>query len=375
MVVPPRPVMAHDHVRHLGEAVALVIATSAATARDAAEAIDVSYDPLPAVIDGASALGAEAPQIWPQAPGNEAFRFLKGDRAATDAAFEGFRLTWEKPKTLLIWTGFFLVVNLLMPLALFGLGLNSQMAALEEVSRNPSQDPDVAIESMAALAPVYAILLPAGLVVQAMIAAAVFRLVLDPEDSRVHPVQFGAEEARLIVLALAYTLLFLVAVVAAVLFGGIIAGLAAAAGAGPFVGILTSFALMAGLVYVAVRMSLGPVITFSEGRIAVFDSWAMTRGLVWPILGAYVLAVIAVVIFYLLALVLAAALATLLSGGDLGALGRVMNPDMTSLQTFFSPGQVLMILFGALTSAVYNAVMSAPAAVMYREIRAQGAVP
>jgi hypothetical protein len=52
-----------------------------------------------------------------------------------------------------------------------------------------------------------------------------------------------------------------------------------------------------------------------------------------------------------------------------------MNPDMTSLQTFFSPGQVLMILFGALTSAVYNAVMSAPAAVMYREIRAQGAVP
>lgn len=295
--------------------------------------------------------------------------------SATDAAFEGFRLTWEKPRTLLIWTGFFVVVNLLMPLALFGLGLNTQMAALEEVSRNPSPDPDVAFESMGALAPVYAILLPVGLVVQAMIAAAVFRLVLDPEDSRVHPVQFGAEEARLIILALAYTLLFLVAVVAAVLVGGVIAGIAAAAGAGPFVGILASFSLMAGLVYVAVRMSLGPVITFSEGRIAVFDSWAMTRGLVWPILGAYVLAVIAVVIFYLLALVLAAALATLLSGGDVGALGRVMNPDMSSLQAFFSPGQVLMILFGALTSAVYNAVMSAPAAVIYREIRAQGAVP
>ncbi|MFM7419883.1 MAG: molybdopterin cofactor-binding domain-containing protein, partial [Alphaproteobacteria bacterium] len=87
MIVPPRPVLATDRVRHLGEAVALLIATSASAARDAAEAIEVSYDPLPAVIDGASALGAEAPQIWPQAPGNEAFRFLKGDRAATDAAF------------------------------------------------------------------------------------------------------------------------------------------------------------------------------------------------------------------------------------------------------------------------------------------------
>lgn len=87
MVVPPRPVLATDRVRHLGEAVALIIATSAAAARDAAEAIEVSYDSLPAVIDGASALGAEAPQIWPQAPGNEAFRFLKGDRGATDTAF------------------------------------------------------------------------------------------------------------------------------------------------------------------------------------------------------------------------------------------------------------------------------------------------
>ncbi len=87
MVVPPRPVLTTDRVRHLGEAVALIIATSATAARDAAEAIEVSYDPLPAVIDGASALGAEAPQIWPQAPHNEAFRFLKGDRAATDAAF------------------------------------------------------------------------------------------------------------------------------------------------------------------------------------------------------------------------------------------------------------------------------------------------
>ena len=87
MVVPPRPVLATDRVRHLGEPVALIIATSAAAARDAAEAIEVSYAPLPAVIDGASALGADVPQIWPQAPGNEAFRFLKGDRAATDAAF------------------------------------------------------------------------------------------------------------------------------------------------------------------------------------------------------------------------------------------------------------------------------------------------
>jgi len=291
--------------------------------------------------------------------------------SAVDAAFEGFRITWEKPRTLMVWTGFFVILNLLMPLIIFGLGLNTQMAALEAAADGPARDPAAELESMAALAPLYAVLLPVGLVVQAVIAAAVFRLVLDPEDSRVHPVQFGQEEVRLILLALAYTFFFLMAVVAAVLVGGVVAGIAGAFGAGPLVGILLAFSLIGALVYVAIRMSLGPVITFSEGRVALFDSWAMTRGLFWPILGAYALAVIAVLIFYLLSLILATALGALLSGGDLAAVASVMRPDMTSLEAYFTPGQVLMSLFGAFTTAVYNAVISAPGAVIYREIRAR----
>ena len=291
--------------------------------------------------------------------------------SATDAAFEGFRVTWEKPRTLLIWTGFFLVVNLLMPLALFGLGLNSSLADLEAASANPSNDPSAALESFMSLAPLYGILIPVGLIVQAVIAAAVFRLVLDPEDSRRHPVQFGREEARLIALSLIYTLLFILAVVAVVLVGGIAAGLMGLTGAGPFFGVLIGFALSGLLVYVAVRMSLGPVITFSEDRLAIFDSWRLTQGLFWPMFGTYALAIIAILIFYLLSMVLVAALGAILSGGDVAAVGKVMAPDMSSLKAYFSPGQVLMLLFGAFMSAVYNAVMSAPAAVIYRGIRAR----
>lgn len=294
--------------------------------------------------------------------------------SATDAAFEGFRVTWEKPRTLLIWTGFFLAVNLLMPLALFGLGLNGRLAELEAATANPSQDPTAAFESFAALAPLYAILIPVGLVVQAMIAAAVFRLVLDPEDSRRHPVQFGREEARLIGLALIYTLLFLAAVVGVVVVGAAAAALAGIAGAGPLVGFALGLFLMGLLLYVSVRMSLGPVITFSEGRLAVFDSWRLTEGLFWPMFAAYFLAILAIMIFYLLAMVLVAALGAILSGGDLEAVGRIMTPDMTSLAGFFTPGQVLMIVIGAFINAVYNAVMSAPSAVIYREIRARRAL-
>ena len=179
------------------------------------------------------------------------------------------------------------------------------------------------------------------------------------------------QEARLIALSLIYTLLFILAVVAVVMVGGIAAGLFGLAGAGPLFGGLFGFGLSGLLVYVAVRMSLGPVITFSEDRLAIFDSWRMTQGLFWPMFGTYLLAIIAILIFYLLSMVLVAALGAILSGGDIAAVGKVMTPDMSSLKAYFSPGQILMILFSAFMSAIYNAVMSAPAAVIYRGIRAR----
>ncbi|WP_431268314.1 hypothetical protein [Dankookia sp. P2] len=87
LVVPHRPALAHQAVKHVGEPVALVVAATRAAARDAAEAILVEYDPLPAVVDSRAALAPGAPQIWPEAPGNRAFRFERGDRAAMQAGF------------------------------------------------------------------------------------------------------------------------------------------------------------------------------------------------------------------------------------------------------------------------------------------------
>jgi carbon-monoxide dehydrogenase large subunit len=64
-----------------------VVAKTPVAARDAAEAIHVAYEELPAVPDVGSAGAPTAPQLWPQAPGNIAFRFEKGDRAAVATAF------------------------------------------------------------------------------------------------------------------------------------------------------------------------------------------------------------------------------------------------------------------------------------------------
>ena len=84
---PPNPMLPEDRVRHVGEAVAMVVAESQAAARDAAELVNVDYAPLPAVVDAAEARRPDAPEIWPQAPGNLSCAWAQGDAAATEAAF------------------------------------------------------------------------------------------------------------------------------------------------------------------------------------------------------------------------------------------------------------------------------------------------
>ena len=88
MVTPPRRLLAHGVVRHVGDPVALIVAESAALARDAAEFVMVDYNPLPVVTDAKAATMPEAPQLWPQAADNTSFIWEKGARDATDAAFE-----------------------------------------------------------------------------------------------------------------------------------------------------------------------------------------------------------------------------------------------------------------------------------------------
>src|SRR5215471_2724943 len=81
------PAMAPETVRFVGQAVAVVIAESKNLARDAAEAVVVNYEELPAVPDTRAAIKAGAPQLHPEAPGNIIYDWVLGDEAAVKAAF------------------------------------------------------------------------------------------------------------------------------------------------------------------------------------------------------------------------------------------------------------------------------------------------
>lgn len=86
---PPRPALAVDRARHVGEPVALIVAESRAQALDAAEAVFVDYEELPTVSETGAAMNEDAPRLWDEAPRNRCFDWHAGDADAAAAALDG----------------------------------------------------------------------------------------------------------------------------------------------------------------------------------------------------------------------------------------------------------------------------------------------
>lgn len=87
MKTPPRPSLAVGKVRYVGEAVACVVAETAVQAKDAAEAVELDIEALPAVTAPHEALKPGAPQIHDEAPSNLVLDFHYGDAEAVNKAF------------------------------------------------------------------------------------------------------------------------------------------------------------------------------------------------------------------------------------------------------------------------------------------------
>jgi aerobic carbon-monoxide dehydrogenase large subunit len=84
---PSYPALVRDRARWIGDCVAFVVAETVHQAMDAAELIEVAYEPLPAtVVTGSATMDGAAP-VWEGCPDNIGFTETLGDKAATDAAF------------------------------------------------------------------------------------------------------------------------------------------------------------------------------------------------------------------------------------------------------------------------------------------------
>jgi carbon-monoxide dehydrogenase large subunit len=92
MAMPPRPAIAKDRVRHVGDTVAMIVAETQAQARDAADLVEIDYEPLPSVVETGRAADPGQPLVWDDRPGNIAFDWEVGsDKTAVERAAAGAR--------------------------------------------------------------------------------------------------------------------------------------------------------------------------------------------------------------------------------------------------------------------------------------------
>jgi len=289
--------------------------------------------------------------------------------SATDAAFEGFRVVRRNPMALVFWALFYAAI-IVAAFAIMGPSLISMVAAteaLEQSGATPTMEDFTPIFQMMGV--IFAVLLPLSLIASAMIYAAVARAVLEPNRGAWGYLRLGGDEMRVLVVSLVLTLMFtaIVAVSWALIIG---VGVAAANQNAPalwLVAILLFIATSIGTMWLAVRLSLAIPITVGEHRIALFDSFRMTKGRFWPLLGMAIIAGLLSIVVSILGSVVT--LPIQIMGGGIDTLAGAEGLAPMQILTDFWPAIAVYVLVNAILSALQVAVIYAPFSAAYRDIK------
>lgn len=291
--------------------------------------------------------------------------------SASDAALEGFRITRENPRAFGAWVGATLLVNVLGPIISVMMPASVRQG-LETMTASDTPTASQFLDALVLVAPILIL----GLAIQCIMAAAVYRLIFRHDDTRFGYLRLGADELRLMGLTLIYILLFTLLMVGVTMVSAVVLALASVGGHvfADFVGLVAWLASMGLVIFVLVRLSLAPVATFAERRLAIFESWTLTRGHFWKLLVTYALALCCIVVIGILVLVVFVAVAgviVLLSGGQLADVRNIVKPTDTSLRGYFSVGLIAYTIVGSIFSALYNAVIASPGAVAYQSLHGE----
>ncbi len=247
-----------------------------------------------------------------------------------DAAFEGFRIVRDRPQLILAWTGFYLVSLLVMILILLVPNLGT-LAASDHTGGQRDFD-----QLLARFGPAILIVFPLAMAMITVLAAAVYRAVLRPEEKSFAYLKLSWDEARLFALSV-IVLLFFTLVSGAYGLGLVLL----AQTVEPLREVITFLGSIGGLaliVWLGVRLSLAGAMTFADRRIRLLAAWRQTRGQFWPLLWTLGLTIVFVFVVVILAFAFSLVLATLLGGFSL--LGELASPDLTDV----TPGFALALL-------------------------------
>lgn len=287
--------------------------------------------------------------------------------SASDAAFEGFRMTRRSPMTVLWWALAYIVFFAGILALASGpiVHMVSEMERLEGLSDPQFSDFSSLGQTYFSL---FSWVMPLSLVFGAVINAAVARAVLRPGQSAFGYMRLGMDEVRVLVVTLVLAIAFGVVMALGGVVLGFVAGFVNASGtSGLWLGVVVGGIALAVLaIWLMVRFSLAVPIVVAERRFAFVDSFALTKGRFWPILGMAVLAGVMSLLVGLLGGIIAQAV-TLMTGG-LDVLSGMEEARLDEIVRAAWPALLTWGVINALISALQLAVIYAPFSAAYRAL-------
>lgn len=291
--------------------------------------------------------------------------------SATDAAFEGFRLTREHPKAVALWALVSVIFNFAMVIALVTLSgpALTQMMAVSEAggAGDPSQILGLFGEMMRG----YVVMIPLGLIFVAILLNGVYRASSRPTANAFGFLRLGAAELRQLVAMFVIGVVGFIYLIVALFLLSIVAGMAAMAAGGPQTP--TGMVIMMCILYLGlfvvwmpfyVKFSFSGPMTFVQNRIRIFSSWGATSGHFWPLMGCYVLAGVMGIVVAILGMAIGVAILVGLGG----SFGQLAKPDMSSLAAYLTPGMIGYMVVGSIFNALTYAIFFGPAMAAYKAI-------
>jgi hypothetical protein len=306
--------------------------------------------------------------------------------SVSGAATSGFGVIGREPVAVLTWGVLILLVLVLPYVGMFWAVVPDFVAIFKTAASSPgTHDPDPEMMSrimrmqskMMLLNLVYWL---GGTLMKAVLAAAVFRIVLEPDQKGFAFLRLGAQELWLALVFLVIGVLAYLVCLVAMLAVGILAGLAYVFGAmaSPEAGVASCIlvAVLAGLVatgavvWAMLRLSMAGPMSFSERKFLLFEAWPLTRGQAWPLLGMVLLLGLIIIALEIVVYGVAG-VGFLAFGSQLIPMfqGLADQPPQAWMRALW-PFAAGVAVVGSLLAGPAMALIFAPWATAYRDLRA-----
>lgn len=297
-------------------------------------------------------------------------------KLSLDFAFEGFRIVRERPSIILFWGLLTLIGYGASTLIIWTLGGDAMAQMEQAVAAN---DMPAMMAAYSKIGPAYLLALPLNFLIQAVIACAVFRTVLNDGPQPFGGLTFGMDEIRQIGVSILFYLIFMgiyiVALIPGIMLGG---GFSAALGGpatpagmvGVFIGLIPTLLF---IFFMISRLSLCFVQSFEQKKVNMFGSWKLTQGNAGILMLGYFAAIVTAGLVFVLCFMIFGLITVAASGGDFAALEQMEASARLGIEGLKNPlTAIYLVVSNGIVAPLLMAISFGAPAAAYRRLTGGG---